>query len=317
MANSKTRPAGATRARPAKPRGKPDARSATPMRHRLVPVIVAALVVAIVVAVLSYLVLRDGATSESPSAGATELEHVHGLSVDPADGTLYAGTHYGLFRLPEQGEATRVAGRVQDFMGFTVAGPGHFLASGHPGEGQEGPSSLGLIESADGGQTWQPLSLAGEADFHALEYRHGQVYGVNSLTGQFLVSDDKKTWDARSDLPMADFAVSPTDPDVILATTEQGLARSADGARSFGLVSGAPLLLLVSWAEDGTIVGVGPEGGVHVSSDEGATWQQRGTLDGPPEALAARSQDEIYAAAGGAVLVSTNGGRDFTIRYQD
>ena len=29
------------------------------------------------------------------------------------------------------------------------------------------PSSLGLIESTDGGKTWQQLSLAGEADFHA------------------------------------------------------------------------------------------------------------------------------------------------------
>jgi photosystem II stability/assembly factor-like uncharacterized protein len=271
----------------------------------------------LVVAVLGFLAFRWGDSGAAPAAEGAELEHVHGLGVDPGNDTLYAGTHYGLFRLPEQGDGTRVADRIQDFMGFTVAGPDHFLASGHPGEGQDGPSSLGLIESTDGGRTWQSLSLAGEADFHALEYRHGQVYGVNSLTAQFMVSDDKENWETRSTLPMADFAVSPDNPDVILATTERGLSRSEDGGRTFGLVRGAPLLLLVTWAADGAIAGVGPEGNVHVSSDGGGSWEQRGLLDGPPEALAAQSRGEIYAAAGGAVLASTNGGRDFTVRYRD
>jgi hypothetical protein len=69
----------------------------------------------------------------STSGAGVEVAHLHGLGVDPADGTLYAGTHHGLIRLPDGGEATLVADRVQDFMGFTVAGPQHFLASGHPG----------------------------------------------------------------------------------------------------------------------------------------------------------------------------------------
>lgn len=263
-----------------------------------------------------FFVVRDEPAATGESAGV-ELEHVHGLGVDPADGTLYAGTHFGLFRLPEQGAGTRVADRVQDYMGFTVAGPGQFLASGHPGEGDDGPSALGLIESTDGGQTWQSLSLAGEADFHALEARHGLVYGFNGLTSTFMVSQDKLTWESRGTVPMADFAVSPDDQDVILATTEQGLARSDDGGRSFGPVDGAPPLVLVSWADDGTIVGVTPEGSVHVSSDEAATWVSPGTLGADPGALYARDGDEIYAAAGGVVLSSTDGGREFTVWHQD
>lgn len=43
--------------------------------------------------------------------------------VDPADGVQYAGTHYGLFRIPESGPAVRVADRLQDTMGCTVVGP--------------------------------------------------------------------------------------------------------------------------------------------------------------------------------------------------
>lgn len=40
-----------------------------------------------------------------------------------------------------------------DLMGFTVAGPDRFLASGHPGPGADLPEPLGLVESRDGGQS--------------------------------------------------------------------------------------------------------------------------------------------------------------------
>ena len=97
-------------------------------------------------------------SSDGQGTASAAMEHIHGIGVDPKDGAVYAGTHYGLFRIVD-GSATRVADRVQDFMGFTVAGPGHFLASGHPGEGQDGPGAVGLISSNNAGQTWQALSL--------------------------------------------------------------------------------------------------------------------------------------------------------------
>src|SRR5688572_22648573 len=97
----------------------------------------------------------------------TGVVHVHGLGIDPADGVLYAATHHGVFRIPEDGEALRIADRYQDTMGFTVVGPHRFLASGHPSladdhlrvEGK--PPLLGLIESTDAAKTWRPLSLLG------------------------------------------------------------------------------------------------------------------------------------------------------------
>lgn len=275
------------------------------------------MITALAVLIGAVVLASGGDEDAAANAPAVEVAHVHGLGVDPQDEVLYAGTHYGLIRLPEQGEPTRVADRVQDFMGFTVVGPGHYLASGHPGEGQDGPSSLGLIESTDGGQTWQSLSLAGEADFHALEARHGRVYGLNALTGEFMVSEDKQIWDTRGALPMADFAVSADDPDVLLATTEQGLARSEDGGETYTAVPGAPLLQLVSWAEDGTIIGAAPDGTVHASTDGGQSWQQRGTLDAVPHALTATSSSDVFAAVDGAILASTDGGRSFDVRYRE
>jgi hypothetical protein len=241
------------------------------------------------------------------------MEHIHGLGIDPADGMLYAGSHYGLFRVPDEGAATRVS-PIQDFMGFTVAGPNRFLASGHPGEGQDGPSSVGLIESTDGGKSWQPLSLSGEADFHSLEVVDETVFGLNSMTGAFMVSVDGREWEARSTEPIADFAVNPENTDVVLSTTEQGPARSQDGGKTFQLVSGAPLLVLVDWATDGTLLGVAPDGAVHVSTDDGGTWEARGRLAGAPEALHVQDADDVYAAAAGAVWESTDGGNSFTER---
>ena len=85
---------------------------------------------------------------------------MHGLGVDPGDNTLYVASHNGVFLVNNDCERERVADRWQDTMGFAVVGPGHFLGSGHPDLNEEDlPSSLGLIESTDGAETWDPVSL--------------------------------------------------------------------------------------------------------------------------------------------------------------
>jgi hypothetical protein len=250
---------------------------------------------------------------EAPIA---QVAHVHDLAVDPADGALYAGTHHGLLRVPAEGLPSVVGdhGAGPDLMGFTVAAPGRYLASGHPAPGQGGPSSLGLAESTDGGATWTSLSLAGEADFHALHVRHGLVYGWDAVTGQFLVSEDERTWDARDRAVIGDFAVSPTDPDVLLATTEEGLVRSGDGGRAFEAVPSAPPLLLLAWAEDGTLLGADVRGGVHAGTDGGSSWQERGQLPEVPQALAIGPDGQVHAATADAVLTSQDGGATFAVR---
>ena len=270
---------------------------------------VAAVVLALVSACSSD-TSDSGSDTNGHRSSSAEMAHIHGIGIDPGDGAVYAGTHSGLFRIVD-GRATRVADREQDFMGFTVAGPDQFLASGHPGPGQDGPGSVGLIESDDAGESRRVVSLSGEADFHALEYRHDRVYGLNSMTGQLLVSTDMESWQEISRAPMVDFAVSPTDPDVLIATTGQGLARISDGGRNFETLASAPLMVFVGWAEDGTLAGVTPDGVVLTAEDPGGQWAERGRLDGQPEALTVQSGSEIYAATNGTVLLSTDGGRTF------
>lgn len=265
------------------------------------------------VAAVLFFATRGGSTETSTAAPAG-MAHVHGLAVDPADGQLLAGSHFGVFRVGEDG-AVEQFGPTQDFMGFSVAGPGHYLASGHPGAGQGGPGNLGLIESTDGGRSWESVSLEGKADFHTLEARHGRVYGHSA--GQLLVSEDKKTWEERGTIALADLAVSPDDPETILVTTQQGLGISEDGGRTFRALSGAPVLVLLSWTEEGTVVGVDPTGVVQVSDDDGRTWTERGNAGGQPAALTADADEVFVATSDGRVVQSADGGATFTTRYQE
>lgn len=255
-----------------------------------------------------------GDAPAGPDGGDLTLEHVHGLGVDLADGALYAGTHYGLLRVSQDGELTRVGDRVQDFMGFTVVGPEHYLASGHPGEGQSGPANLGLIESTDGGATWTTLSLAGQADFHALDAARGAIYGYSG--GRLLVSEDGNEWIDRGQMEIADLAVDPYVSSRIVVTTEEGLALSEDGGETFSVVPDSPVLLLVDFSLSADeAVGITPDGVVHASTDGGQSWTERGTVGGRPEALGVDSED-VYVAVDGAILVSTDGGATFTDLYR-
>ena len=250
----------------------------------------------------------DGGDAAGHPESAAGFGHIHGIGVNPADGRVYVGTHRGVFQLSERQPPVLVSDQVQDFMGFTVVGPDHFLAGGHPGE--ESSASVGLIESTDAGATWTSRSLEGRADFHSLQARHGFVYGYDYSTRELMVTADLEVWDTRSHVRLGDFAVSPANPDVVVGVTDRGVVRSQDGGRSFTAPAG-PVLLLVSWAEDGALVGVTPCGVVHASGDGGLTWDTRGTLNGLAEAVEAISGREIYAAADSAVLVSKDGGRTF------
>ncbi len=284
-----------------------------------------ALAVALIVLALSACSAgTPGASAPAGIDGDVGVEHIHGLGVDPADGVLYAASHYGLFRVPEQGTATRVADRFQDTMGFTVVGPNTFLGSGHPDfrKDPDLPPLLGLIRSTDAAQSWESVSLSGEVDFHALHAAHGNVYGWDSSSGQLMVSDDGGlTWETRSQLGMRDFAVSPADPDTLLATTEQGLVRSTDGGRTWQQVRGAPTLAVLAWTEQASLFGIAPDGAVQHSADGGHTWTARGNAGGQPEAVTVDTRDgdsTLYVAVSDrGILASSDGGTTFTTRYAE
>ncbi|MEV8550213.1 F510_1955 family glycosylhydrolase [Streptomyces glaucescens] len=257
----------------------------------------------------------DSPSGSKPADGANgpAVSHVHGLGIDPADKRLYVATHEGVIAVADDGTAQRVGDKA-DYMGFTVVGPKTFLGSGHPAESSGDHGNRGLLQSTDSGRTWKTLSLGGTTDFHSLEYAHDTVYGYDSTRGVLRVSTDRTTWDSRAELSAVDIAVSPKDRDVVLATTEDGVARSTDGGRTFGAGSGQVLAFL-SWPTAEALYGVDLGGGLHRSTDGGATWQKTGTVPGgQPQALTAVGARHVLAATQDGVYESRDGGRTFAER---
>ncbi len=183
---------------------------------------------------------RSGVVADDPG-----VSHVHGLGLNPADGSLIVATHYGSFRIPADGDdAIRIGDSFQDTMGFTVIGPDRFYGSGHPdvaGMRAGQPGLLGLIESIDAGETWSNVSLSGQVDFHALAFAHDNVYGWDSSTQRFMVSPAGDDWEGRSTLALFSFAVDPDDADHIIAATPDGLTDSTDGGRTWSTTDGPQL----------------------------------------------------------------------------
>jgi Sortilin, neurotensin receptor 3, len=263
-----------------------------------------------------------GETFSSAPAADPGPVHVHGLGVNPADGALFIATHTGLYRVEkDERRAERIGGRYQDTMGFTIVGPNRFLGSGHPdiSEAREKnlPSLLGLIESTDSGETWQPISLLGEADFHVLRFAGERVYGYDSSNDRLLVSGDRgRRWEElEKPGPLVDLAVDPGNSRRIVATSagglEEGLFESRDGGESWKRVSEAVGLL--AWR--GRLYLVAGGGQVFASRDGGRRLEHQGEIGGQPAALVAEGPSELYVALhDGTVKRSTDGGATWTVR---
>ena len=247
-----------------------------------------------------------------PAVGVP-LSHIHGVGLDPAGGTLVLATHEGLFEVGRDGGVTRV-GPVIDLMGFVVAGPGHFFASGHPGPGTDLPQPVGLLESTDGGKTWVPVSRQGVSDFHGLTVGEAGIIGYDGLLWW---SADGEDWEQQA-IPAAPamLAASP-DSTLVLAATEAGVLQSDARGAAWSPVDGAPLLQLIDWAADGAgLVGVAPSGTLWTSADRGTTWQEGPDLGSPPVAMdvsGAGATTRVVVVTVDALLESRDNGQTFAV----
>jgi photosystem II stability/assembly factor-like uncharacterized protein len=308
-------------------RRRPAAQPAAPSRWQrargwILPVLVGVSVAAVAVALLRD--EDDGGSFLGVPAGDPGPVHVHALGVDPADGSLFLATHTGLWRV---GAGERTAERVgesrQDTMGFTVVGPNRFLGSGHPdyseAQARGLPPHLGLIESADGGRSWETVSLPGEADFHVLRSAGERVYGYDSSNDRLLASRDAgRSWDELDKPgPIVDLAVAPGAADRIVVASagglEEGLFESRDGGGTWQRLGDAVGLL--GWSRADRLYVVSGSGRVFRSPNGGRGLEPRGDIGGQPAALLAHGPDELYVALhDGTVKRSTDGGATWTLR---
>jgi len=208
----------------------------------------------------------------------SEVSHIHGVAVDPADPSrLYLATHHGVWLASVDGTATKVSENSNDYMGFTPhpTEPSMFFGSGHPVEG----GNAGFIVSKDGAKTWEQVSEGanGPVDFHAMAVSAADPNTIYGLYGDIQVSrDGGETWEVAGAPPADtfDLAGSATDPNTVFAATRQGLMLSRDGAKTWEATGpqGQPASL-VEVAPDGTIYAFVLGSGLMKASEPSLDWQ--------------------------------------------
>lgn len=256
----------------------------------------------------------------SSPAGGEEQEaapqfptHVHALALKPGTTDVLLATHEGIYEVT--GNELRQTGANIDLMGFTVAGNGDYLASGHPGPGVDLPNPVGLIRSGDG-EDWTQESLAGQSDFHALNATSGGIIGFD---GMLRLSEDGKSWrESETQLSPYSLAGSPSGP-LAIATTEDGPYRSDDGGQTWTQLPDAPVIMLAAVTAQSQLVGVLPDGQILLSRDQGASWEPAGMVTGYPVAVtAAETADglQIWVMTDAGLEHSADGGNSFSTLVQ-
>ncbi|MDP3894829.1 MAG: hypothetical protein Q8Q44_26585, partial [Nocardioides sp.] len=174
------------------------------------------------------------------------------------------------------------------------------------------PAHLGLIESTDAGETWQSLSLQGEADFHALEVVGDRVYGYDATSGRLMTTTDREAWQTLADGQFVDLAVTPSQPDRVVATTPSGavLEVGLDGATR--TLPSAPALTWIDARPDGGLVGITGEGEVVTATGPDEEWQRTGRIPGTPAALEV-TDSAWFAATEDSVHTSTDDGATWSV----
>ncbi|WP_307784154.1 F510_1955 family glycosylhydrolase [Salinibacterium sp. NG22] len=289
------------------------------IKKNAIPLAASASIVAIALA---------GCASPAPIAGADTapsalnvFEHVHGLGIDSNDNVLVA-SHSGIYRVDAAGELSGpLGGEPFDAMGFAAAGDQYFV-SGHPSSSSstfEGPN-LGLLSSADAGESWASVSLAGATDFHSLTVNQNdpsQLYGLSSDGAPLSASTDGGvTWSAGASIEAYSLVADPSSAERLYATTPDGLAVSENSGQSFVLTADAPLLYLLAAAANapGMLVGVDVEGAVWVRSSETEGWSARGSVQGTAFALTVGAEGDRIALIDERGLVeSFDGGNTWTV----
>ena len=236
------------------------------------------------------------------------------LGVDSA-GTVYLGTSDGhVFASEDRGARWELRGRaggrtdaVVEALAADPRGPGKVFAAVWFREAGTGG---GVFRSGDGGRTWVPAGLPGEA-VRALEFSASQpdtmIAGTRS--GVFRTRDQGKNWERISppddpELRNVDsIAVDPAQPNLIYAGTYHLPWKTADGGKTWksiaaGLIDDSDIMSLRVDAANPARVYLSACSGIYRSDSRGEQWTK---LQGIPYA-ARRTQAIVQDPANPLVL---------------
>jgi hypothetical protein len=199
----------------------------------------------------------------APPAAGSELQfHIHGLGFSPDGGGLLVATVDGLVEYRE-GLWSRVSGEPLDLKGFSITADAMY-ASGYR-QGRSPPSGpLGLVRSRDGGATWEPVLLAGDASFPiaAAGHRSRAIYFLSvesvpriPVPGLHVAHDCGRTWQRVAARGISGrilrLAAHPGDGRIVAAGTTTGLFLSRDGGERFRRIARGGVVSAVAFDHRG------------------------------------------------------------------
>jgi photosystem II stability/assembly factor-like uncharacterized protein len=244
---------------------------------------------------------------------STGLATVEVLTIALWDSDLvFVGTNVGVFRTDDGGGGWEEIGYFDAHPVLSLA-----LTGARPGEVVDASAEAEQADvflSTDAGDTWRGLSAV-NPDIH--------VYAGTSDGSIYRSGRDSASWEPVARLAggrVRQLAVSPEDPNVILAVVEGGgVFRSVDAAATWVGVDGGPDSRTISIhhaLHEAKTVYAGTYGeGVRVSRDGGASWQpcDAGLPGAPIYAIADAAHDgTIFVATDGAgVFRGLKGGREW------
>jgi len=225
---------------------------------------------------------------------------------------LIAGLYQSTSRtLTEQVPIARLG--LTSVRGLVYAGPETVLLA----------SSQDLLRSTDSGRTWQPVAEVGPPlGVAAVSVGTSRAYIFTSDT-VLTSTDGGTTWQrAPATLPSGQMVAVGVDTfvpaRVYAAFADQGLAQSRDGGKTWQPFPSPPMADLTSVfaaSSPPALYVASRQSGVHVTTDDGATWQGASgavnmALAGAVRYLAGdASGTTLYAATSTGLYLSTNGGR--------
>lgn len=221
-----------------------------------------ALTMAIVVAACSNNTVEEERASHDEDI---PFMHIHGLGYSSDGERLLIPVHNGL-KIYGDGKWSNGSGETHDYMGFTMADNG-FYSSGHPALGSDYQNPLGLIKSTDEGKTITVLALEGEVDFHGMSvsYRTHTLYAFNpepnskmEQVGLFYSKDEGETWEhsqmAGISSQITALAVHPTEDSIVALGTESGVYLSTDYGQTFAAIYEEQPISSIAFMDTGDLI---------------------------------------------------------------
>lgn len=191
--------------------------------------------------------LVGGCAESNSGLSLGDLEHVHSVATD--GGEFFLASHHGLYVL--SGSSWNLRGEEMDLMGFSIS-EGIFYGSGHPGPRQNLPDPLGILVSDDRGESWAPLELTGEVDFHLLKVSGDIMAGVAANYGLVISSlDGGKSWSQIEVPSLTSLDLNPANGKEMLLASEGALLKFSLVDKQYESVATPTPVNLVEWSDSG------------------------------------------------------------------